>query len=93
MPSFAEKLGTRVRELMAERGWTREDLESNAKRAPRSLEALIQGRHEPRASVLRDVAAAFGISCDELLTFPADTGQASVTSRARSLKSPKRSKK
>jgi transcriptional regulator with XRE-family HTH domain len=62
-------LGTRIRELRLERGWTQETLASHAGLSPDLVRKIEQGRkNTPRITSLDALAAALGVSIAELMT-------------------------
>lgn len=60
-------LGRQVRLRRKELGMTLEQLAELIDRAPSQLSAIENGKREPRLPVLRSLAAALGVSVDELL--------------------------
>jgi len=64
-------LGTRIRELRLEHGWTQEALASHAGLSPDLVRKIEQGRkNTPRITSLDALAAALGVSIAELMTEP-----------------------
>ncbi len=55
-----------IREWRKEKGWTQAELAYHAGVAPSSVYNWESGRFEPRASQLRDLAAALGVKMDDI---------------------------
>ena len=55
-----------IRELRQERGWTQLELANAIGVTPVTVFNWERGRHEPKASQLRALARAFGVSMDEV---------------------------
>ena len=55
-----------IRELRQERGWTQLDLANAIGVTPVTVFNWERGEHEPKASQLRALARAFGVSMDEI---------------------------
>ena len=60
-------LGRRVRAYRLERGLTLEALATAIDRAPSQVSAIENGNREPRLAQLRAIAAALGVTVDDLL--------------------------
>ncbi|MBL3700084.1 XRE family transcriptional regulator [Leucobacter luti] len=71
-------LGRRVREQRALRGMTLEQLAAAVDRAPSQLSAIENGKREPRLPLLRALAAALGVTVDELLLDEAPSERAAL---------------
>lgn len=76
--SDALTLGRRVREHRTQRGMTLEQLASAVDRAPSQLSAIENGKREPRLPLLRALAAALGVTVDELLLDEAPSERAGL---------------
>ncbi len=55
-----------IRELREERGWTQLDLANRLGVTPATVYNWERGKYEPKASQLRALARAFGVSMDEI---------------------------
>lgn len=55
-----------VRELRRRKGWSQQDLASASGVGQDTISSLELGRHEPRPSTLRKIAAAFGVEVTDL---------------------------
>ena len=55
-----------IRELRKEKGWSQAELAHRAGVAPSSVYNWESGRFEPRASQLRDLAAALDVKMDDI---------------------------
>jgi transcriptional regulator with XRE-family HTH domain len=62
-----ERLGSNLRRLRDERGWSQETLARFAGLHATEVSRLERGTREPRLSTLVAVAAAFRVTIDELL--------------------------
>lgn len=71
-------LGRRVREQRIQRGMTLEQLAAEVDRAPSQLSAIENGKREPRLPLLRALAAALGVTVDELLLDEAPSERAAL---------------
>src|SRR6185295_7438426 len=60
-------LGQRLRHLRKSKGMTLEQLSEAVGRAPSQLSVIENGKREPKLSVLQAVAAALGVSLQDLL--------------------------
>lgn len=66
------KLGTRLRNLRRQRGWTLENLANRARVSEAYLSRLEGGERQPSLAVLFSLAQAFGISLPSLFEPPQD---------------------
>lgn len=55
-----------IRELRTEKGWTQLELANKIGVTPMSVYHWERGNNEPKASQLRAMAHAFGVSMDEI---------------------------
>lgn len=55
-----------IRQLRNEQGWSQFDLSVKIGVTPTAISAWERGEYEPRASQLRKLAQAFGISMDDI---------------------------
>ncbi len=55
-----------IRELRTERGWSQLELANRAGVTPSTIYNWERGRFEPKATQLRAVARAFGVSSDDI---------------------------
>ena len=72
-------LGSRIAILRKERGLSQSDLAQLLKISPSAVGMYEQGRREPSAQLLVDMAQIFGVSTDYLLTGQARTQEESET--------------
>ncbi|QIM16368.1 helix-turn-helix domain-containing protein [Leucobacter insecticola] len=71
-------LGRQVRERRIALGMTLEQLAAAVDRAPSQLSAIENGKREPRLPLLRALAAALGVTVDELLLDEAPNERAAL---------------
>lgn len=62
-----QELGFRVLRLRRERRWTQSDLGRRARVAPKTVGRLERGQHMPDVVTLAAVAAALGVTVQDLL--------------------------
>ena len=60
-----------IREFREERGWSQAELAARAKVSPSTVYNWEAGRFEPKATQLRRVAQALGVSMDDIELDPA----------------------
>lgn len=67
---------TRLRHLLAERGWTHAELAQRTGMHRVYVSLLLSGKRNPALNTLEQIANAFGIEATDLLTpaAPADNG-------------------
>jgi len=65
---FSRAIGTRLRELREERGWTQRELDSRLGILQSKLSKYESGTHQPSLRTLVRMANLFGVSTDYLLT-------------------------
>ena len=68
-------MGARIAALRREKGWSQAELADRLGISPSAMGMYEQGRREPSAQTLVDMAREFGVSTDYLLTGkPEDVG-------------------
>jgi len=65
---FSRAIGTRLRELREERGWTQRELDSRLGILQSKLSKYESGTHQPSLRTLIRMANLFGVTTDYLLT-------------------------
>lgn len=66
---FLKKLGKRVIKLREQKGWSQSDLARNCDKERQSIERLENGKINPSAYYLHEIAYGLGINTKELLDF------------------------
>ena len=66
---FIQKLGQQVIKLREQKGWTQSELARNCFKDRQSIERLENGKINPSAFYLFEIASGMGISLKELLDF------------------------
>lgn len=66
---FLIKLGKRIIKLREKKGWSQSELSRNCYKDRQSIERLENGKINPSAYYLKEVADGLGVAVDELLRF------------------------
>ena len=66
---FLKQLGKNVINLREKKGWSQSELSRNCDKDRHSIERLENGKINPSAFYLKEIADGLGITLDELLKF------------------------
>ena len=62
---FLNKLGKRIVELRLEKGWSQRDLAFECGKEPQSIERVENGKSNPTAFYLKELADALGVDISD----------------------------
>ncbi len=66
---FLRRLGKRIIEIRKQKGWSQSELARNCDKERQSIERLENGKINPSAFYLQQIAEGLGIEVKELLNF------------------------
>lgn len=66
---YLKKLGQRIVELRTKKGWSQRDLAFECGKEPQSIERVENGKSNPTAYYLKEVADALGVPISDILSF------------------------
>lgn len=66
---FLNKLGQRIVELRLKKGWSQRDLAYECGKEPQSIERIENGKSNPTAFYLKELADALGIEVSDFFNF------------------------
>jgi putative transcriptional regulator len=66
---FKNQIGQRIIELRTKKGWTQADLARAAEKSPQAIEKIENGRVNPTAYTLFEIARALEVHLSELVDF------------------------
>ena len=67
--SYLNKLGKRIVELRLKKGWSQRDLAYECGKEPQSIERVENGKSNPTAFYLKELADALGITVADFFNF------------------------
>ena len=68
---FLNKLGKRIVELRLEKGWSQSDLACECGKEHKSIERVENGKSNPNAFYLKELANALGVDISDFFSFKA----------------------
>lgn len=66
---YLQKLGQRIVELREKRGWSQRDLAFECGKEPQSIERVENGKSNPTAFYLKELADALGVRVSDIFNF------------------------
>lgn len=66
---FLNKLGQRIVELRLEKKWSQRDLAYECGKEPQSIERIENGKSNPTAFYLKELADALGVNVSDFFNF------------------------
>ena len=66
---YLKQLGLRIVELRKEKGWSQRDLAYECGKEPQSIERIENGKSNPTAFYLKEIADALGVTVSEIFNF------------------------
>ena len=66
---FLFKLGKKIVEIRLKKGWSQRDLAFACDKEPQSIERVENGKSNPTAFYLKEVADALGVKLNDLFDF------------------------
>ncbi len=66
---YLNKLGKRIVELRLKKGWSQRDLAYECGKEPQSIERVENGKSNPTAFYLKELADALGVTVAEFFNF------------------------
>lgn len=66
---YLKKLGERIVELRKEKGWSQRDLAFECGKEPQSIERIENGKSNPTAFYLKELADALGVKVSDIFNF------------------------
>ena len=66
---FLKKLGRRIVELRSEKKWSQRDLAYECGKEPQSIERIENGKSNPTAYYLKELADALGVKVSDFFNF------------------------
>ena len=66
---FLNKLGQRIVELRLKKGWSQRDLAYECVKEPQSIERVENGKSNPTAFYLKELADALGVNVSDFFNF------------------------
>lgn len=67
--SYLNKLGKRIVELRLKKGWSQRDLAYECGKEPQSIERVENGKSNPTAFYLKELADALGVTVADFFNF------------------------
>ena len=64
-----------LKRMIAKKGWSEAELARQASVTPQTINNICSGSHEPRASVLTQIADALGVTPNDLLGYKDKSGK------------------
>lgn len=66
---YLKKLGQRIVELRTKKGWSQRDLAFECDKEPQSIERIENGKSNPTAYYLKELADALGVNVADFFNF------------------------
>jgi putative transcriptional regulator len=66
---YLKKLGQRIIELRTKKGWSQRDLAFECGKEPQSIERVENGKSNPTAFYLKELADALGVEVSDFFNF------------------------
>ncbi|MBK9284752.1 MAG: helix-turn-helix transcriptional regulator [Sphingobacteriaceae bacterium] len=66
---YLKKLGERIVELRKKKGWSQRDLAFECGKEPQSIERIENGKSNPTAFYLKELADALGVRVSDIFNF------------------------
>lgn len=66
---YLKKLGARIVELRLQKNWSQRDLAFECGKEPQSIERVENGKSNPTAFYLKELADALGVSVKDIFNF------------------------